>query len=411
MNVQNNWKKLTFLFLISQCITLFGSQLVQMAIVWYVTLQTESGAWVAAFSVCSCLPQFFVSFVGGIWADRYSRKWLIIGSDALIALVTFGMLLLMPHIPSGSALLTALLVMSALRSAGSGIQTPAVSAVIPQMVPPEKLMRYNGINAAMQSVVQFAAPAAAAVVLTSASLRTTLSVDLLTAAAGIGLFWCVRLPRRQPGQEAAPVRAELAAGIRYAASRSILRKTLVVYGLFLFLSVPAGYLAGLLVSRVYGDTYWYLTAVELVGFGGMMAGGVLMSLWGGLASRSRTLSAGLALFGLMAAAMGVSRVFVLYLICMAVYGVALTAVQTTVTTMLQENTEAAMQGRVFGLMSSLYASCYPIGMAVFGPAADHISLQGLMIASGIALILLAAAVLFGFPYVQSAGNGVQCNQQ
>ena len=55
------------LFLLSQCITLFGSTLVQMAIVWYVTMQTASGAWVAAFSVCSYLPQFLISFPGGAW--------------------------------------------------------------------------------------------------------------------------------------------------------------------------------------------------------------------------------------------------------------------------------------------------------------------------------------------------------
>ena len=51
-----------------------------------------------------------------------------------------------------------------------------------------------------------------------------------------------------------------------------------------------------------------------------------------------------------------------------------------------------MQGRVFGLMSSLYSSCYPIGMALFGPLADFIPLQGIMIFSGGALLLTAGAV-------------------
>ena len=57
--------------------------------------------------------------------------------------------------------------------------------------------------------------------------------------------------------------------------------------------------------------------------------------------------------------------------------------------MLQENSEAAMQGRVFGLMSSLYSSCYPIGMLIFGPIADKVPLQWIMISSGIALIMIA----------------------
>jgi len=298
----------------------------------------------------------------------------------------------MPLLEEGSTLLAALLLMSVVRSAGAGIQTPAVNAVIPQLVPKEHHMRYNGMNAAMQSAVQFAAPAAAAVVLSAYSLRATLAIDILTAAIGMGMLACLHLPRQKKAQHDAPVFAELGTGVRYAIGSAPIRSTLAVYGSFLFLSVPAGYLSGLLVSRVHGDTVWHLTMVELAGFGGMAAGGVLMSLWGGFARRSRTLSAALAAFGAMAIGMGVCRRFFPYLVCMLLYGVALTAVQTTITTMLQALTGHDMQGRVFGLMSALYASCYPLGMALFGPLADHVRLEGMMILSGAALVLLACAV-------------------
>ena len=389
MEPQSNWRKRTIAFFASQCITLFGSQIVQMAIVWYVTLQTNSGAWVAAFSVCSYLPQFFVSFIGGVWADHYSRKYLIIGADALIAAVTLAMMLLMPYITGESVLLAALLIMSIIRSAGAGIQNPAVNAVIPQLVPEEHLMRYNGINATMQSVVQFGAPAAAAVVLTMRTLRTTLLIDIITAVIGISVFCFIPFPKQKEVLEIPSVLEDVGIGIRYVYSCRTVRKTLVIYGLFVFLTVPAGYLSGLLVSCVFGDTYWYLTAVELVGFGGMMLGGLLMSIWGGFKNRRLTLAVGLGLFGAMAISMGVSHVFLLYLVFMALYGIALTMVQTTITTVLQENSEASMQGRVFGLMSALYSSCYPIGMALFGPLADTIPLQWIMVISGIALITVA----------------------
>lgn len=394
-----DWKKRIVLFFAGQCITLFGSQIVQMAIVWYVMLRTNSGAWVAAFSVCSYLPQFFVSFIGGVWADRYDRKRLIIGADALIAIATIAMMLVMPYIREEANLLFALLVMSIIRSAGAGIQNPAVSAVIPQLVPEKQLMRWNGINAVMQSLVQFAAPAAAALVLTTETLRSALMIDILTAVLGIGAISFLKIPKREAAEEPASVLKEMGSGIRYAYRERAVRKILMVYGCFIFLSVPAGYLAGLLVSRVYGDTYWYLTAVEMVGFGGMMAGGLLMSAWSGFRRQSLTLTAGLALFGAMAAGMGVSRNFALYLACMALYGVALNAVQTTITTMLQQKTEAGMQGRVFGLMSSLYSACYPLGMVFFGPMADRLPLQGIMIFSGAALIA-AAGMVFRDPVLK-----------
>lgn len=383
------WQKRILLFLTSQCITLFGSTLVQMALIWYATMQTSSGVWVAAFTVGSYLPQFLISFIGGVWADRYHRKKLIIGADMLIAFATFIMVLAIPHISSEPALLGGLLVMSVVRSFGAGIQTPAVNAVIPQLVPAQQLMRYNGINATMQSVVNFAAPAAAGAVFAVSTLRTTLTIDIVTAVLGTGLLSCVVLPKQDTSFEKSGVFSDMKIGVRYAFSDRVIGKLLIIYGLFTFFCVPAGYLAGLLVRRVFGDTYWYLTAVEVVGFAGMMAGGVAMSTWGGFRSREKTLAAGLLAFGSFAIGMGFSKNFILYLGLMAFYGVALTMVQTAITTMLQERTDTSMQGRVFGLLGTMYAGFLPIGMAVFGPLADILPLQWIMIGSGIALILIA----------------------
>ena len=391
---RTGWQKRILLFLTSQCITLFGSTLVQMAIVWYATMQTASGVWVAAFTVGSYLPQFLISFIGGVWADRYHRKKLIIGADMLIAFATFIMVLAIPHISSEPALLGGLLVMSVVRSFGAGIQTPAVNAVIPQLVPAQQLMRYNGINATMQSVVNFAAPAAAGAVFAVSTLRTTLMIDIVTAVLGTGLLSCLVLPKQDTSFEKSGVFSDMKIGVRYAFSDRGIGKLLIIYGLFTFFCVPAGYLAGLLVRRVFGDTYWYLTAVEVVGFAGMMAGGVAMSTWGGFRSREKTLAAGLLAFGSFAIGMGFSKNFILYLGLMAFYGVALTMVQTAITTMLQERTDTSMQGRVFGLLGTMYAGFLPLGMAVFGPLADILPLQWIMIGSGIALILIAVITYF-----------------
>ena len=386
---QNGWKRQTVLFLMSQCITLFGSMLVQMAVIWYVTLETESGAWIAAFSVCSYLPQFLISFIGGVWADRYSRKSMIILADGMIAAATLVMVFIMPMISSENGLLTALLVMSAIRSLGAGIQTPAVSAVIPSLVPEKHLMRYNGINATMQSVVQFAAPAAAGAVLAVGTLRATLLIDILTAVCGIVLLACVRIARQIPQEESGSMISEIKTGIRYAFSDKRIGKLLIVYGLFILLSVPAGFMAGLLVSRVYGDTYWYLTASELVGFAGMAIGGMLMGIWGGFRSRIKTLTLGLVVLGIMTIGMGVSPYFILYLVLMFVYSLAITVIQTAATTLIQETADTTMQGRVFGLMGAMYSGFLPLGMLAFGPLADRMPLQWFMIGTGIPLILIA----------------------
>lgn len=388
-NMKSSWKKRTILFLISQCITLFGSTLVQMAIVWYVTLQTSSGGWVAAFSVCSYLPQFLISFVGGVWADRYNRKKLIIFSDAATAIITFAMFCVIPFVSSETILFQTLLAMSVLRSFGAGIQTPAVNAVLSRLVPEEHFMRYNGINATMQSVVQFAAPAAAGVVLSMGTLRSTMLIDVLTAILGIGMLFCVWIPGQENLPDKSSVFADMKCGISYAFSDKLTGKLLIIYGIFTFLCVPAGFMAGLLVRRVYGDTYWYLTAVELVGFAGMAVGGILMGTWGGFKDRAKTLRVGLISFGFMAIGMGVARNFMLYLMMMLFYGIALTMVQTAITTLIQENAETPMQGRVFGLMGAMYAGFLPVGMAIFGPMADVVPLEWIMVGAGVGVELWA----------------------
>ena len=385
---QNNWTRKTVLFLISQCITLFGSMIVQMSIIWYVTLKTSSGGWVAAFTICSYLPQFLISFFAGVWADRYNRKKLIVLADGVITIATLIMFLVMPMISSDSILLSALLVISIVRSIGAGVQTPAVNAVIPHLVPAEYLMKYNGINATIQSIVQFIAPAVAGTVLSIGTFRSTLFIDIVTALIGIGLLSCILLPKQEVENDNISVFSEIKAGIHYSFSDKMIGKILIVYGLFILLSVPAGFMSALLVSRVYGDVYWYLTAVELVGFAGMALGGVLMGMWGGFKSRFKTFAFGLLILSIMTIGMGITPYFVLYLAMMFVYSIALTIIQTATTTIIQENAQESMIGRVFGLMGAMYSGFLPVGMAVFGPLADVLPLQWVMVGSGIALVLV-----------------------
>lgn len=386
-----NYRKKAALFLISQSVTLLGSSIVQFAIIWYVTLQTSSGAWVSALTVAAYVPQFIISFFSGVWADRYSRKKLIILADSVIALATLVLALLIPHIGDGTPLLFALVAISVVRSLGAGVQTPAVNSMIPQLVPEDQLMKFNGINATIQSLVQFAAPAAAGAVLSFGTFQGTLMIDIGTAIAGIGILSAVAVPFTK-SENSSSMFAQMKAGLKYAAKESFVGLLLLIFGLFIFLCVPAGFLATLFVSRYFGESYWYLTIVEVIGFIGMMLGGLLIGAWGGFKNRVKTLVVGMTAFGALAIGMGVVDQFIVYLVLMAIYGIALTMVQTASTTLLQENTAPEMQGRMFGLFGAMFSGFLPLGMVVFGPLADVVSMRLLMIVSGVSLLVMATAI-------------------
>ena len=148
-----------------------------------------------------------------------------------------------------------------------------------------------------------------------------------------------------------------------------------------------------------------MTLVEVIDFIGMTAGGILIGAWGGFKNRMKTLTVGLIAFGTLAIGMGAVDSFAVYLLLMAVYGVALTMVQTASTTLLQEQSSPPMQGRVFGLFGAMYSGFLPLGMAVFGPLADVVSLRLLMILSGLLLLAMAAIILLNRKfYFHSAKN-------
>jgi DHA3 family macrolide efflux protein-like MFS transporter len=179
---QRSWYKNAALFLASQTVSLFGSSLVQYAIMWYITIETQSGVMMTISIICGFVPMFFLSPIAGVWADRYNRKRLIIISDAMIAVTTLILAILYLF---GYGSIWLLFAASALRAVGSGVQTPAVGAILPQIVPDAQLTRINGINGSIQSAIMIVSPMASGALLTAMPIETIFFIDVVTAALAI----------------------------------------------------------------------------------------------------------------------------------------------------------------------------------------------------------------------------------
>src|SRR5690606_22637019 len=111
--------------------------------------------------------------VAGVWADRYNRKKLIVLADGLIAFAT---LILAILFLMGYEAIWLFFVMAAVRAFGTGIQTPAVGAILPQIVPKDKLIKVNGANGSIQAVIMFVSPMVSAALLSMASIEMILFI-------------------------------------------------------------------------------------------------------------------------------------------------------------------------------------------------------------------------------------------
>lgn len=194
----DRWTKNTVLFLAGQTTSLFGSMIVQFAVMWYITLETRSGMALGLFMLAAFGPQGVMSIFGGVLADRLDRKKLIIAADAMIATAT---LLLAVLMSVGLTDLWLILTAVAIRSVGAGVQAPTVQALIPQIVPQEHLMRINGIFQTINSAMALLAPAAGAAIYASAGIIAAFYLDVITAGIGIGILFFVSVPAlRVPGE-------------------------------------------------------------------------------------------------------------------------------------------------------------------------------------------------------------------
>ncbi|MDR2767529.1 MAG: MFS transporter [Treponema sp.] len=385
-----SWKKNTALFLSGQALSIFGSMVVQYAILWHITLETQSGTMMTVFTVAGFLPMFLISPFGGIWADRFNRKYLINIADGAIAFASLVVaVLLMAGFDHAGILLSCAVV----RSFGQGVQTPAAGALIPRIVPREHLTRVSGIQSSVQSFTILTAPAASAFLMSFVSLESLFFLDVLTAAMGISvLFFFVKVPAAEKsGQEQTKMEYfhDLKEGLSYIRRHRFILLLILLSAAFMFFATPSMLLTPLQVTRNFGNDVWRLSAIEITFSIGMMAGGVLIGVWGGFKTPVYTMFLGCVLFGLEAIGFGVASVFWVYIGIMVITGLTVPLYNTPVMVLLQKSVEPDFMGRVLSVITMTNSVMLPLGMLVFGPVADRFSINLLFIVTGAIMVLLS----------------------
>ena len=384
-----NWKRNATFFIAGQFVSMFGSMLVSYAVIWHITLQEQSGGLIALFTCAAMLPMVFVSPFAGVWADRYNRKYLVNISDAAIAIVTLIVAILFM---SGAKSIWILFAAAMVRSVGQGVQQPAVNALIPQIVPEKHLLRFNGIQSTAQSLNTFAAPMAAGALLTFLPIEYIFFIDVVTAIIGIAtVFFFVKvsgisnLQERKSGIKA--YYHEIMEGLRFVGSQSWLKTLLVFTAIFSVLVSPAAMLTPLQVVRTFGEDVWRLTSIEVAFSVGMMAGGVLISTWGGFKNKAHTMVFAWILFGIITALLGMVPNFWVYLSVMVFCGITAPLYHAPSTTVMQTKIPANMLGRTFSVLTMINGLAMPLGIVLFGPLSDIVTIEILLIVTGILLVV------------------------
>ena len=309
-------------------------------------------------------------------------------ADSAIALSTLVLALLML---SGIDDLWLIFLVMAVRSVGAGFQTPAISALLPQIVPSDKLMNVNGLNSSIQSTLTLLAPVAAAAVYSTMSLTAIFFIDVVTAIVGVAFLATIAVPtlERAASDEKPSYFADLKDGVSYIMSHDLVRWVMVIFGLVFLLIVAPSNLSPLMIARNFGTEVWMLTVLEL-SFGiGMVLGGALMATIASKSNRINMIIGSSILFGVLAVGLGLATNLIVFYALFFVVGLAVPAFSTSAMTLLQETVGLERQGRVFGFVGIVMAVAMPLGMAILGPLADIVPVELLLIVTGAATVVIA----------------------
>lgn len=391
--MNSNWKKNISLFLLGQFISLFGSMLVQYAIIWHITLSTESGIMLTISILCGFIPGFLIAPFAGVWADRFNKKHLIIIADALIAVSTLILAIIML---SGYNELYLLFIISGIRSLGSGIQSPSIQSYLPILVPTEKLTRINSINSSFQSLIVLFSPILSGVLLGVAQIGHIFFIDVITAAIAILILVLLvkdNYVKKVRENSKLEYFTDLKSGLNYIGKNKFLKTYFIFCAIFLIFVAPVSFLTQLQITRNYGESVRNLTLLEVTFSGGMMLGSIIVGAWGGFKNRMISMTISNVFIAIAVISLGIVDYLWVYLAFMTLIGLVLPLFNIPATVLLQEAIDFEYMGRVFSIYGMIASIMMPIGMLVFGPLADQISIETILIISGTVLLVISICMM------------------
>ena len=409
-SVQDNkpWKTTFFTIWGGQALSILGSQLVQFALIWHLTIKTGSATVLATATLVGILPNVILGPFIGTLVDRWNRRWIMLLADSLVALATIVL-----------AVLFALDIVETwqifgiifIRSLAGAFHTNAMNASTSLMVPVEHLTRIQGFNQMLSGGLNIISAPLGALLLGLLSMQGILSIDVITALFAILPMAFIHVPQPERSTvvaEKTTVWTDFKAGFRYMLSwPGLLIVGLMTVGIN-FTIIPAFSLLPLMVKNYFGGSAIHLSWVESAMGVGMLLGGALLGIWGGFSRKILT-----SMVGLMGMGAG-TLIFALApasAISLAVGAALLIGFMTPMTmgpffAVLQSTVEPDMQARIFSLLSSVGTGIVPLGLMIAGPIADRVGIQAWFLLGGILCIFMAVTGLFipAVMHMEKKGN-------
>jgi DHA3 family macrolide efflux protein-like MFS transporter len=378
------------LFWMGQLVSLLGSSIVQFVLIWWITLETGNALWLALASFLGLAPMVIIAPFAGVLVDRWNRKILIGVADFLQAFATILLIILFL---AGIVSLWHILVLLTVRGIFQAFHSPAVSAIIPLMVPKEKLSRMNGLNYLCSGAVNLFGPVFAALMLGFWAIHQILWIDVATFLVALFPLLMITIPAVRMTQDDSSFKEDFLEGFGFVKKTRGLLPLLTLATALNFLLAPISTLLPYYVKFDHLGNAPELALVMAFFQGGILAGGVLMSLVKGFKKKMvvSAISLYIVFLGYVFIAFTPKGLFWFMALSGLLMAFCLPIVNVLLQTIFQTIVPLKMQGRVNSVIMALASAATPIGMILSGAVVEFIGTANLFL--GCAIIGMLAVTL------------------
>ncbi len=383
-----HWKQKFAILWAGQALSILTSMISQYALIWYLTDRTGSSAVLSLATLAALLPQGGLSLFTGAFADRFDRRAIMVLADGAIGLLSLGLAAAALRAPlTPGPILLAL----ALRSVGGAFHSPCIQAVTPLIAPPDALTKCAGWSQGIQTVAMLASPALAAALYVALPLPWIILTDTLGAAFAIGGLLLARLPALRADAVGRPLRLlrDTREGFAVLRSHRWLWQLCLICALFSVAFMPVSALFPLMSMQYFGRDAGAAALVETAFSAGMLAGSVLLGLWGGTKDKIVTMLGSIFALGgaLVVTGLLPPGGFWGFAGLSLFMGLTCPFFNSVFMALIQEKVEPAYLGRVLGLSGAIMTLASPLGLIATALLADRTGLTLWFLLAGIVTLL------------------------
>lgn len=379
------------LLYMGQFISFVGTMITSVALPYQIYHITQSTVMVGMLSLIQLLPLLVTALVGGVFADRYNRRALLLISESLLA-IGCAVLALNSYSDSPSVLL--IFITSCCMSAITGLHRPAFDSITQQIVKPEDYKNVGALVSFKFSFCMIVGPAIAGFIIAQHGIVITYFIDFLTFVISIANLYLMHTIPKPEIKEHPSILSSLKEGVTYAFSRQELKGSYFVDFLAMVFAMPNALLPAIAQSIGGAKTLGLLYAAPAVG-------ALIISFVSGWTAKithdGRAIAIAAALWGASIIGFGLSNSLWLALIFLAFSGV-FDAVSGIFRVNLWNHTiPAELRGRLAGIEMISYLSGPRLGDARAGFLAASMGITTALVSGGILCIVGVGVCCLALP--------------